>query len=75
MRYANTKNLIVTRYCRGRNAVVLSFCLRYAFVLPSLLGLIDERTRNGPETDLERTYNGLTTELHLRELKAHAESR
>ena len=44
MRYANTKILIVTRYCRGRNAVVLSFCLRYAFVLPSLLGLIDERT-------------------------------
>ena len=54
--------LPVTRYCWVRNAVVPSFCLRYGFAIPPLLGLQDERTQNGLTTDLQRTYNVTASE-------------
>ena len=64
MRYANTKFLIVTRYLllKGRNAYVPSFCLRSAFVLPSLQVRSYRWSINGPTTDLQRTWNGSESE-------------
>ena len=54
MRYTDTKILIVTCYLlpQGRNVVVPSFCLRYAFASGSL-----------PSMEHQRTYNGFTTEV------------
>ena len=63
MRYANTKFLIVTRYCMVRSAVVPSKCLRYAFALPSLYPRSTLAFKPNRGTDLKRTYNGLTTEV------------
>ena len=55
MRYANTKILIVTRYCKVRNADVPSLYLRSAFVLPSLQVRSHRWSIYGLTTDLQRT--------------------
>ena len=41
-------------------------CLRYAFVLPSLCLRFRFAPIDGASTDLQRIYNGTTTELHRR---------
>ena len=58
MRYAYTEILIVTCYRRGRNAVVPSLWLRYAFASGSLPSMEHQRIYNGFTTDLERNCIG-----------------
>ena len=50
--------LPVTCYRRGRNAAVPPFCLRCAFVLPSLQVRSNRWSINGLTTDLQRTCIG-----------------
>ena len=45
-------------------------CLRYAFVLPSLCLRFRFAPIDGASTDLQRIYNGPTTELHRRGSRA-----
>ena len=45
-------------------------CLRYAFVVPSLCLRFRFAPIDGASTDLQRIYNGPTTELHRRDSRA-----
>ena len=62
MRYTDTKILIVTCYLLPQGLETL-LCLRYAFVLPSLCLRFRFAPIDGASTDLERTWNGFTTEV------------
>ena len=61
MRCAYTKILIVTRYPLLQG-LEMPLCLRCAFVLPSLQVRSHRWSINGLTTDLERNYNGATSE-------------
>ena len=63
MRYAYTNFLIVTCYLlpQGRNDVVPSLWLRYAFASGSLPSMEHQRTYNGFTTEVERNCIGRVT--------------
>ena len=69
IRYTYTQILIVTCYLL---LAVISACCTFA--MPSLCLRSESAPRTIGRTDLQRTYNGPTTELHWRELKVLAES-
>ena len=61
MRYTDTKILIVTCYLLPQGLETL-LCLRSGFAMPSLQVRSHRWSINGLTTDLQRRYNGTTSE-------------
>ena len=61
MIYAYTNFLIVTCYLLPHGGETM-LCLRYAFAVPSLQVRFYRWSINGLTTDLQRRYNGTTSE-------------